>query len=74
MSDEKSAKAQLGCGTLILIALIVMIFSGRSKVDDLKSDVQALTRQVIVLQEKVDTLSNAIEKRQGIRVEEYRAR
>jgi hypothetical protein len=39
-----------------------MIFSGRSNVDDLKGNVQELTKQVLVLQGKVDALSRAIEK------------
>ena len=63
MSDLNSNRVQLGCGTLIIIALIVMIFSGRSKVDELKGNVQELTKQVIVLQGKVDALSQAIERR-----------
>ena len=62
MSDLNSNRVQLGCGTLIIIALIVMIFSGRSKVDELKGNVQELTKQVLVLQGKVDALSRAIEK------------
>jgi hypothetical protein len=40
MADLNSNRVQLGCGmgcgTLIIIALIVMIFSGRSNVDELK--------------------------------------
>ncbi len=64
MPDEKSNTVQLGCGTLILIALIVMIFSGRSKVDDLKQSVQELSKQVIMLQGKVDALSRTIEEQQ----------
>jgi outer membrane murein-binding lipoprotein Lpp len=63
MPDGQSNKVQLGCGTLILIALIVLFFSGGTKVDDLKSNVQELTKQVQVLQEKVDSLSKAVEKR-----------
>jgi hypothetical protein len=62
MSDLNSNGVQLGCGTLIIIALIVMIFSGRSNVDELKGNVQELTKQVLVLQVKVDALSRAIEK------------
>ena len=62
MSDLDSNRVQLGCGTLIIIALIVMIFSGRSNVDELKGNVQELTKQVLVLQGKVDALSRAIEK------------
>jgi hypothetical protein len=63
MSDLHSNRVQLGCGTLIIIALIVMIFSGRSNVDELKGNVQELTKQVLVLQGKVDALSRAIEKK-----------
>lgn len=62
MSDLNSNQVQLGCGTLIIIALIVMIFSGRSNVDELKGNVQELTKQVLVLQGKVEALSRAIEK------------
>jgi hypothetical protein len=62
MSDLNSNRVQLGCGTLIIIALIVMIFSGRSNVDELKGNVQELTKQVLVLQGKVDALSLVIEK------------
>jgi outer membrane murein-binding lipoprotein Lpp len=65
MPDVKSNEVQLGCGTLILIALIVLIFSGGTKVNDVKRNVDELTRQVIVLQGKVDALSKAIEKSQG---------
>ena len=44
MSDLNSNRVQLGCGTLIIIALIVMIFSGRSNVDELKGNVQELIK------------------------------
>jgi len=62
MSDLNSNRVQLGCGTLIIIAFIAMIFSGRSNVDELKGNVQELTKQVLVLQGKVDALSRAIER------------
>ena len=62
MSDLNSNRVQLGCGTLIIIALIVMIFSGRSNVDEVKGNVQELTKQVLVLQGKVDALFRAVEK------------
>ena len=63
MPDNCSNKAQLGCGSLILIALIVLIFSNcGNKVSDLRNDVQELTRQVTVLQQKVDDLARAVEK------------
>lgn len=69
MADAGSNKAQLGCGTLIIIALIVLFLSGGNKVDDLKQNVQDLTRQVVVLQEKVDALSKAVEKQQKMELE-----
>jgi hypothetical protein len=42
--------------------LIAKIFSGRSNVDELNGNVQELTKQLLVLQGKVDALSRAIEK------------
>ena len=50
--DNRSQQATLGCGTLILIALIVMIFSGggtkdlEREVKDLKTEVGALRKAV----------------------------
>lgn len=50
MSDSNKP-VSLGCGTLILIALIVLIFGSANKDEeqllrDLRSDVQALTEEV----------------------------
>ena len=50
MSDS-NRPASLGCGTLILIALIVLIFSnanqkGEQQIRALRSDVQHLTEEV----------------------------
>jgi hypothetical protein len=64
MPDIKSSQMQLGCGTLIIIALIVLFFSGGTKVNDLERSVEQLTKQVIVLQQKVDALSQVIKKQQ----------
>jgi uncharacterized protein YlxW (UPF0749 family) len=49
----------LGCGTLILIALIVMIFSGRGD-RGLRGDVQALRAEVAELKKSVDAQSAEI--------------
>jgi hypothetical protein len=62
MADDTKAassgvKAQLGCGTLILIAIIVAVFSGQGEVDDLRDDVSALRDQVTRLETKIDSLS-----------------
>lgn len=68
MAEENRAqRATLGCGTLILIALIVMFFSKpgdrdierelrgvRSELQALKDAVNGLTAKMTVLQEKVE--------------------
>jgi hypothetical protein len=66
MPQIESNKVQLGCGTLIIIALIVLFFSGGTKVNDLKQSVEELKKEVVVLQEKVDALSKTIERQRGI--------
>lgn len=65
--DNRTQQVSLGCGTLILIALIVLIFSGRgsnelereirglrSEIGELKQAVEAQTIQSKLLAEKVD--------------------
>jgi Sec-independent protein translocase protein TatA len=69
--DKRTQQVSLGCGTLILIALIVLIFSGRgtgdlerevhglrSEVGELKKAVEAQTGEIKLLQQK-------LEKQQG---------
>ena len=67
MPDSNSNKAQLGCGTLIVIALIVFFFSGRTQMDDQKRSIDELKSQVIVLQQKVDALALAVERQQAMK-------
>ncbi len=57
-------KASLGCGTLILIALIVMIFgnSNRDVDKDLKSEISALRADVKVIQSELSGLKADIRK------------
>lgn len=68
--EGKSESVQLGCGTLILIALIVLIFSGgpvgdlERKVNDLEKEIEDLTDEVIVLQEKLDHMTQLLEEEQ----------
>jgi len=58
MSDSKSDKGvQLGCGTLIVIALIVMIFSGGRDTDKILKSVNELNAKVERLEQKIDELS-----------------
>ncbi len=73
MADEtRSQQASLGCGTLILIALIVLIFSGRgvddverevrglrTDIDELTKSIELQTGQIKLLQEKVEKLPAA---------------
>lgn len=74
MLDEKRTQhVTLGCGTLILIALIVMFFSGgpgmsnlenemrglRSEVSNLKTAVELQTNEIKQLREKVEKVPKA---------------
>lgn len=60
MSDGRSDKVQLGCGTLILIAIIVMIFSGGGEKRELSTEIKELRRAVSVLEDKIDKLTLAV--------------
>jgi hypothetical protein len=52
--DRRSQQATLGCGTLILIALIVMFFSSPG-MKDLESEVHGLRGEVGELKKTVET-------------------
>lgn len=56
-SPPSSTNASLGCGTLILIALIVALFSGRGRINDLETRIQDLQTQVERLEAKIDSLN-----------------
>ena len=70
MPDERRTQhVTLGCGTLILIALIVLVFSGhghtdlerdlkalRTEVADLKGLMGSQTNEIKLLQKKIDRL------------------
>ncbi len=76
--DSRTQQATLGCGTLILIALIVLFFS-RPGISDLEGDMRALrfevadltkvmasqTNQLKALQEKIDQLGQGKAKAGG---------
>lgn len=47
---------QLGIGTLIIIALIVTMCSGRSEVEKVQRDTAELKKQLGVIEQKLDTL------------------
>jgi hypothetical protein len=62
MAEYKRNNVDLGCGTLIIIALIVFFLSGRSQTGELKNSIESLKKEVIVLQQKVDALSQDTHK------------
>ena len=62
MPDERRTQhATLGCGTLILIALIVLFFS-RPGISDLERDVRALRSEVADLKKAVDSQTNEMKR------------
>ena len=62
MSDQLTSdnKVQLGCGTLIIIALIVMFFSGGRNVDKVRRQLDDMSKQIDRLEKKVDALSKQL--------------
>ena len=74
MADEQRTRdVSLGCGTLILIALIVLIFSQggthdlelevqglRSEIGKLTTSVDTQTREIQVLREQLDALQESV--------------
>jgi hypothetical protein len=53
---KRDVSAQLGCGTLILIAIIVAMFSGRGDIRETREEVRVLQDQVTRLEAKIDSL------------------
>lgn len=56
MPQQQEVRASLGCGTLILIAIIVIIFSGHQDHDKLERQLDTLTREVGTLRQEVSEL------------------
>jgi tetrahydromethanopterin S-methyltransferase subunit B len=61
MADRPETKAQLGCGTLIVIAIIVLIFSGGRDSSKLRREVRELNEKIDRLERKIDDLSAKLE-------------
>jgi hypothetical protein len=59
-------KVQLGCGTLIIIAIIVMIFSKGSDTDRLRRQLDDMSKQLDRLEQKVDRLSKQLASSQPL--------
>jgi hypothetical protein len=68
LSHEHTQKATLGCGTLILIALIVAIFSnhatddGGRGLDNLRGDVKALKKSIDAQSQQIRDLHDLLKK------------
>jgi uncharacterized protein YoxC len=60
------SKVQLGCGTLIVIALIVMIFSGGKDVDKLRRQLDDMSKQLDRVEKEVDALSQQLASSQPL--------
>jgi hypothetical protein len=54
--ETSNKGVQLGFGTLIIIALIVTMCSGRSEMGKIQKDTAALKQQLGVIDKKLDTL------------------
>jgi hypothetical protein len=52
-------RVQLGCGTLIVIALIVMFFS-RTNTDDLENEIKGLRSDVVEMKKLIEVQSTEI--------------
>jgi hypothetical protein len=62
MPENNSQKVQLGCGTLILIALIVMFFSsGHRGTSDLENKVEQLTTEIQRLKTAIEDQTREIQ-------------
>jgi cell division protein FtsL len=64
MNDRTTQQASLGCGTLILIALIVLMFSGRG-VSEVKDEVKRLQTSVAELEAKIDAQDAVLKRVDG---------
>jgi hypothetical protein len=55
-------KVQLGCGTLIIITIIVMVFSGGSDSNRLRAQLDDVERKIDGLEKKIDELALKIDR------------
>lgn len=61
---DSQQQASLGCGTLILIALIVLIF-GNAGNQEQTEEIRDLRRQVSSLEQMVEDLRKSVERQSG---------
>jgi cell division protein FtsB len=62
MPDNQQTTVSLGCGTLILIALIVLIFSQGAS-DDVRREIQMLRQEVQSLTQSIKALEAELKDR-----------
>lgn len=60
VDDKRTQQATLGCGSLILIALIVMFFS-RPGLGDLEREVHGLRSEVLELKKAIEAQTGRIQ-------------
>jgi len=61
IEQPKQDKVQLGCGTLVVIAIIVMIFSGDRGSKRMRKSVDELNAKIDRLEKKIDDLSKKLD-------------
>ncbi len=69
LSTDHTQKATLGCGTLILIAIIVAIFSNSGhevdgELDNLRNDVRELKKSIDAQSQQIRELHDMLKKRE----------
>jgi len=68
--ETGNQSVQLGIGTLIIIALIVTMCSGRSEMEKMQKDTAELKQQLGVIDKKLDTLVPKVSATTSTSVEE----
>lgn len=64
--SEKQQNVQLGCGTLIAIAIIVMIFSGGDRIRRVRREVEAANERLERIEKKIDMLAAEMKKQRPV--------
>ena len=61
-TPETNQKVSLGCGTLILIAIIVLIFGGSSSQSTTRTELREMKIEIQRLGNEIKVLRTALEK------------
>lgn len=60
--DRRSGPVSLGCGTLIVIGLIVLFFSGGGRIQNMEDELRKMSRDIRNFRAVIKTQTQAIEK------------